>query len=48
MARSPYGFVLVVADDGTLLGRLRKAALDADLAARAVEAMEAGPSTVRG
>jgi CBS-domain-containing membrane protein len=47
VARSPYGFALVVANDGTLLGRLRKAVLDADPAARAVEAMEAGPSTVR-
>jgi CBS domain-containing protein len=47
VARSPYGFALVVASGGTLLGRLRKAVLDADPAARAEEAMEAGPSTVR-
>jgi hypothetical protein len=47
VARSPYGFALVVANDGTLLGRLRKAALDADLSARAEHVMEAGPSTVR-
>jgi Mg/Co/Ni transporter MgtE len=38
---------LVVADDGTLLGRLRKAMLDADPVARAEQVMEAGPSTVR-
>jgi CBS-domain-containing membrane protein len=47
VARSPYGFALVVANDGTLLGRLRKAVLDADPAVRAEEVMEAGPSTVR-
>ena len=44
---SPYGFALVVANDGTLLGRLRKAMLDADPAARAEQVMEAGPSTIR-
>jgi CBS-domain-containing membrane protein len=47
VARSPYGFALVVADDGTLLGRLRKAVLDADPSARACQVMEAGPSTIR-
>jgi CBS domain-containing protein len=47
VAGSPYGFALVVADDGTLLGRLRKAMLDADPAARAEQVMEAGPSTIR-
>ena len=47
VARSPYGFALVVADDGTLLGRLRKAVLDGDPAARVEAVMEAGPSTVR-
>jgi CBS-domain-containing membrane protein len=47
VARSPYGFALVVANDGTLLGRLRKAVLDGDPAARAEQVMEAGPSTVR-
>jgi CBS domain-containing protein len=47
VARSPYGFALVVADDGTLLGRLRKAMLDADPSAPAEQVMEAGPSTVR-
>ena len=47
VAPSPYGFALVVANDGTLLGRLRKAVLDADPAAGAEQVMEAGPSTVR-
>jgi predicted transcriptional regulator len=47
VAGSPYGFALVVADDGTLLGRLRKAVLAGDPAARAEQVMEAGPSTVR-
>jgi predicted transcriptional regulator len=47
VARSAYGFALVVADDGTLLGRLRKAMLDADPSAPAEQVMEAGPSTVR-
>jgi len=44
---SPYGFALVVADGGLLLGRLRRAALDGDPAARAEDVMEPGPSTVR-
>jgi CBS-domain-containing membrane protein len=44
---SPYGFALVVADDRTLLGRLRKPVLDTDPAAPAERVMEAGPSTVR-
>jgi CBS-domain-containing membrane protein len=47
VARSPYGFALVVAQDGTLLGRLRKAALAGDAGARVEEVMEAGPSTIR-
>jgi CBS domain len=34
---SPYGFCLVLAEDGTLLGRIRKSTLE----------MEPGPSTVR-
>src|SRR4029450_1200741 len=40
-ASSPYGFALVVADNGTLLGRLRKAMLDADPSAPAEQVMEA-------
>jgi predicted transcriptional regulator len=47
VAHSPYGFALVVALDATLLGRLRKQALDGDPAARAEQVMEAGPSTIR-
>lgn len=47
VARSPFGFALVVAEDTTLLGRFRKVALDGDPAARAEQVMEAGPSTVR-
>ena len=44
---SPYGFALVVADGGVLLGRLPDAALDGDPAATAESVMEPGPSTVR-
>ncbi len=46
--RSPYGFAFVVSDDGTLLGRLRRAALEGDDEATAEAVMEPGPSTVRG
>jgi CBS domain-containing protein len=44
---SRYGFALVVSETGTLLGRLRRVALEADSQAKAEQAMEAGPSTVR-
>ena len=44
---SRYGFGFVVAPGGTLFGRLRKAALEADPEARAESVMEPGPSTVR-
>jgi CBS domain-containing protein len=44
---SPYGFALVVAGDGTLLGRLRRSHLDGDPEALVESVMEAGPSTVR-
>ena len=44
---SPYGFALVVADDGTLLGRLRRSAIEDGTAATAEELMTPGPSTVR-
>jgi CBS domain-containing protein len=45
---SPYGFALVVADDGaTLLGRLRRSALDCDDDLTAEAVMAPGPSTVR-
>jgi len=45
--RSGYGFALVVAPGGVLLGRLRGSALDCDPALRVEEVMEPGPSTVR-
>ena len=44
---SPYRFAFVVADDGVLLGRLRRAALEGDGGLAAEEVMEPGPSTVR-
>jgi CBS domain-containing protein len=47
VADSPYGFALVVAAAGTLVGRLRAAAMAGDPAAPAEQVMEAGPSTVR-
>jgi Mg/Co/Ni transporter MgtE len=45
--RSPYGFALVVSDGGTLLGRLRRRALEGDPNAISEHVMEPGPSTVR-
>ncbi len=42
-----HGFALVLAADGTLLGRLRRAALDGDRSAPAEAVMEAGPATIR-
>jgi len=47
VARSPYAFAFVLAENGTLLGRLRKAALEGDPAAAVQDVMEPGPSTVR-
>jgi CBS-domain-containing membrane protein len=44
---SPFGCAFVVGDDGVLLGRLRKAALEGDADATAEIVMETGPSTVR-
>lgn len=44
---SPYGFALVVSDNGVLLGRLRRASLEGQADAPAESVMEAGPSTVR-
>jgi CBS-domain-containing membrane protein len=45
---SPYPFALVVqAEAGVLLGRLRASTLDCDPTLRAAEVMEPGPSTVR-
>lgn len=47
IAASPYGFALVVAPNGCLLGRLRGSALDCDPTLPVEQVMEAGPSTVR-
>jgi rhodanese-related sulfurtransferase/CBS domain-containing protein len=44
---SPYGFGFVVADRGTLLGRLRRSALEGNPNETAADVMEPGPSTVR-
>jgi CBS domain-containing protein len=44
---SPYGFALVVGDDGTLLGRLRRSSIKDDTSGTAEELMSPGPSTVR-
>lgn len=45
---SPYGFGLVLAEDGTLLGRVRASKLrDASPSAVAEELLEPGPSTMR-
>jgi Mg/Co/Ni transporter MgtE len=44
---SPYGFAFVVTDGRTLLGRLRRAALEGDPGAAVEDVMEPGPSTVR-
>jgi CBS domain-containing protein len=44
---SPYGFGFVVAEDGCVLGRMRRSALDCDPSLTAEQVMEAGPSTVR-
>jgi CBS domain-containing protein len=46
--RSPYGFALVIADGGILLGRLRGSVIrDAPAQATAEAVMEPGPTTVR-
>jgi Mg/Co/Ni transporter MgtE len=45
---SPYGFALVTAGEGTLIGRLRGSALrEADDDATTEQLMDPGPSTVR-
>src|ERR671931_1346666 len=41
---SPYGFAFVTSPEGTLLGRLRRAALQGDPTATAGDLMEPGPS----
>jgi Mg/Co/Ni transporter MgtE len=46
--RSPYGFALVLSDQGEiLLGRVRRSGLGPDPHAPVEELMEPGPSTVR-
>lgn len=45
--RSRYDFALVVEDDATLLGRLRRSMLKVETRVTAEEAMEAGPATIR-
>src|SRR5436190_19106569 len=47
VAASPYGFALVVAPSGVLLGRVRVSVLDCDPALKPEDVMEPGPSTVR-
>ena len=44
---SPYGFALVLAREGTLLGRLRRSVIADGTEATAEELMTPGPSTVR-
>jgi CBS domain-containing protein len=44
---SPFGFALVLAADGTLLGRLRKSAIEDGATGTAESLMSPGPSTVR-
>lgn len=47
VAESPYGFALALGEHDVLLGRLRRAVLEGDAAARAADVMEPGPSTHR-
>jgi hypothetical protein len=44
---SPFGFGLVVAENGVLLGRLRRSALEQSEDGTVEQLMEVGPSTVR-
>ena len=44
---SPYGFAVVLAGDGTVLGRLRRTAIDEAGSGTAEELMNPGPSTGR-
>jgi len=44
---SPYGFALVLAEEGTILGRLRGSAIREAGAGTAEDLMNPGPSTVR-
>jgi CBS domain-containing protein len=43
----PYGFCLVLAEDGTLLGRVRRSTLEDGAHGTAEDVMTPGPSTVR-
>ena len=44
---SPYGFCLVLADDRTVLGRVRRSTLEQGANGTVEDVMEPGPSTVR-
>jgi Mg/Co/Ni transporter MgtE len=44
---SSYGFCLVLAHDGTLLGRVRSSTLEGGATGTAEDVMQPGPSTVR-
>lgn len=44
---SPYGFALVLGREGTILGRLRRSAIDEAGSGTAEDLMNPGPSTVR-
>ena len=44
---SPYGFALVLAEEGTILGRLRRSAIREAGSGTAEDLMNPGPSTVR-
>lgn len=47
MEQTRHRFALVLTDDGTLLGRLRRAVLEGDPSATAEAVMESGPATIR-
>ena len=47
MEATRHGFALVLDDEGVLLGRLRRAALEGDPSAAAEAVMESGPATIR-
>jgi CBS domain-containing protein len=47
IAASGYGFAVVTASGGVVLGRLRGSLLDCDPMLRAEEVMESGPPTIR-
>ena len=47
LTQSAYGFAFVLGPGGVLLGRLRRAALEANPDTKAQDVMEPGPSTTR-